>query len=1113
MGIKLMVEKTLKMKQWEEASKDLGAKDTVYVSETEGGVPVTKAEEITSKNRARLEPLKEFISAPFQFLGNIAVPGGAPFGKDNPLIADQASLDARAAELENMKTYRNKRDKVASDIAMLIHDMNIKNPDPSQEEILGFENDINKYVTSMGLSQKDFASINPSTILLEDEFGFYSSTPNPYPAIETTQEMAAGIYGGLKGYKYGSLGVDAFGNVFKYGMKGASDRFKKGRARMLRTKNVPGPWWAKALGVIAGGSVGVGIADYGYETELDILNKAGQAKNWLELSDNKMTQAIGNLIPEALTFGPTGINRPEQKERLTGALKDMAVDAAFTSAFFGIRPVYYGLRQFTGGQVFKMFKPRAGAGVATGQDILAAEQRLLTSGKFNDFYRVNQGLIDETDPAVQKFIAASIKPEQEVALHIPMVGKGLTSILRSPLFNFMRPIDLKMPLNTTADVLPPLNKVPGTFIQRSDVGSPLLAGGVKMFGRAPVLGGGIYQNKAQQMDSYMDLGESIIQKLTFAPLINVTEHGVKIKDLGHRAARGFRDAAYKKQMNLLDTARRYGAVVDDSTFVNAAKKMYDRGLRQRQIVPGDTSRGYGTPENIRIKKEIPEPFMDFLERQVLAPGKAGARDIEMYYGLRQQMDQLYKKWMKNSDGESQADILNLYKAWEADIGKLSKSGISDVERLWADYETFVSNGMLMFGTKAGKAMTGGVERLGMTINQVDTKRQANNLFNTVVDMAKADPATAAQNLVTMKNIVGDKAYYEGLGIYLNQAFNNSIVTKEGAELFDGAAFKRALGLGKDNPLADLFKKALPGPQVSKLVVRDQRTGIIHEFDDANFNEGLRMVNVEFAEGITERQLRQLPTQKDLADFATLMEAAAKNGIPEISTFMARRAVMGGIRSGISAALPTSALGIKAKTYGGLGALGAATGWVVPAALAFGVRYMGKIMTNPVTLNVYKNILDSTLPEQTLLSNFARIVRLMPEEWKEFDRELAEVENDQRYREEVGKNVAQPLTLYEQMKDAAGQIGDAGKDILDKTKGLDSPALDLINRIKQPAPAESIFADEAAAFDSSSVGSSILNNPIMNPSAAASLYEGDLDQALANQAAPRMAAKGGIISLV
>ena len=103
-----------------------------------------------------------------------------------------------------------------------------------------------------------------------------------------------------------------------------------------------------------------------------------------------------------------------------------------------------------------------------------------------------------------------------------------------------------------------------------------------------------------------------------------------------------------------------------------------------------------------------------------------------------------------------------------------------------------------------------------------------------------------------------------------------------------------------------------------------------------------------------------------------------------------------------------------------------------------------------------------------------------------------------------------------MKDAASQITETGGNILDKTKGLgygtESPALDILDKIKEPAPAESIFADDAA-FDSSSVGSSILNNTIMNPAAAASLYEGDLDQALANRAAPRMAARGGITSLV
>jgi len=1111
-----VVEKTLKMKEWEKASEGLGAADTEIVSVSEQGVPQTKAEEIISSGRKAQEPIYEAMRAPFQKLGNILLPG-QPFGKDNPWIATQEQLDARASQLENLKNYRAKRDKVSGDVAMLIHDAVKQSPDMSDEKALELQQDINSYIASMGLSQKDFISANPRTLLLEDEFGLYSSTPNPYPGIERAQEIGAGIFGSLKGYKYGKLGIDAFGDTFKYGQKGARDRFKKGRARLLKTGRIPGPWWAKALGAIAGGAVGVGIADYGYEAELDMLNRAGRAKNWLELSDNQMNNVLGEMIPEALTFGPQGINRPSQKERLVGATKDAAVDAAFTSVFFGLRPAYYGLRKFIGGDVFRMFKPRAGRGVATGEEILAAEQRLYSSGKFTDFQRVQHELIDETDPAITKFIAATARPaEQESTLHLPffMFPKTITHLLRSPLFNFMRPVDLQMPLNKFEDIIPPLAKGPGTNVQRADVGSPLLAGGTKMFGRAPVLGGGIYNNKAQQMDAYMDLGESIIQKLTFAPLVNVTEHGVKVSDLGHQAARGFINAANLKQQALLDAARTYGAVVDDTNFVNMAKRIYEKGLAQRQIAPGDAKYGRET-EAIAIRKEVPEALMDFLERQVIKPGVAGARTIEMYYGLRSQMDELYKKWLKNADGESQGDIINLYKAWETDIGNLTKSGIPEVERLWNDYEKFVSNGMLMFGTKAGKAMTGGVERVGMAINQVDPDRQATSLFNTVVDMAKADPATAAQNLTTMRNIVGDKAYYEGLGIYLNKAFNESIISKEGAELFDGAAFKKALGLGKDNPLSGLFKKALPGPQVSKLVVKDQRTGIIHEFDNLNFDEGLKRVNYEFAEGITERQLRQLPTQKDLADFATIMEAAAKNGIPEISTFMARRAVMGGIRSGIASALPTSALGLRAKTIAAGGALGATTSWLVPAALAFGVRYMGKIMTNPVTLNVYKNILDSTLPEQALLANFTRMVRLMPEEWKEFDRELAEIENAQRYRETVGQNVAQPLTTFEQFKDAAGKAVEQGGDFIKENwrKGtIHDPAVNPL--IPQGVDAPATYADELPdAYDSSSVGSSIMNNPIMNPAAAASLYEGDLDQALANQVAPRMAAKGGIISLV
>jgi len=1111
-----MVNKNYQVKEFEESASKLGAKDKEFVSVTEGGVPQTKPEEISSKVRKFYQPAVQLAAAPFQALGNALIPGGAPFGKDNPMINSQKDRDARAAELASMKTYREKRDMVRDNVVNIIHTAKQKNPNMGSEMAADLDRDINSYIKSMGLSAKDFNSVTPNTLLLEDDFGFYTSSPNPYPAIELTQEAIGGTTGGLMGFKYGGVGMDAFGEKFKYGMKGYQDRFKKGLARAaMRGVKTPGPWWAKALGAISGGAVGVGLSDYGYEMQLDLLNKAGTAKKTLQMSDNQIKNLIGDMIPEVATFGPTGINRPDQTERIKSATKDAIIDGAVSSVFFGVRPAYYGLRKFIGGKGFGMFKPRAGSGVTTGTEILAAEQRLYNSGKFNKFTKTKAAANDlGVDDETKLFVEASLNPAaQDITMHFPLVGKTITRLMRSPVFNFLSPSDLKTPLNKFEDLTPKLDTTPGTNVQRSDVGSPILSGGVKMFGRAPVIGGAIYKNKAQQMDAYMDLGESIIQKLTFAPLINVAEHGTRISDLAHANARGFINAANLKQNALLDAARRYGAVVDDTGFVNMAKRVYEKGMAQRQIVPGDSN--FGRADNInQVPKVTPEPILNFLKTQVIDPSVGGARTIEMYYGLRQQMDELYKKWMKNSDGESQRDIQQLYKAWETDIGKLADSGIPEVAKLWNDYEKFVSNGMLMYGTKAGKAMTGGIERTGMIINQVDPDRQASSMFQSVVDIAKADPGNAAQALTTMRNIVGDKAYYEGLGIYLNKVFNESIISKEGAELFDGAAFKKALGLGKDNPLSDLFKKALPGPQVSKLVVRDQRTGVIQEFDKEGFNEGLRMANVEFAEGITGRQAAQLPTQRDLADFATVMEAAAKNGIPEISTFMARRAVMGGIRSGIASALPTSALGMKTKYIAGAGVFANFTGWITPAALAYGVRYMGGLMTSPPSMRAYKNMLDDTLPEQTRLANFVRLVRLRPGEWEEFDRELYEVENDQRYRQEVGKQVAPALNAVDRFKDAIGSVYEKGKGFAEDTMGTpgNSPFKKSMDAIKAPPtqPESNFFADEA---DMSSLGSSILQNPNMNSAAAASLYEGNLDQALANQAAPRMAARGGLISLI
>ena len=66
-----------------------------------------------------------------------------------------------------------------------------------------------------------------------------------------------------------------------------------------------------------------------------------------------------------------------------------------------------------------------------------------------------------------------------------------------------------------------------------------------------------------------------------------------------------------------------------------------------------------------------------------------------------------------------------------------------------------------------------------------------------------------------------------------------------------------------------------------------------------------------------------------------------------------------------------------------------------SAAAFLVNYGGKVLTNPVSHRVLKNMVDANLPETIRLANFARLVRMYPEEWMAFDQDLAELEMQQK----------------------------------------------------------------------------------------------------------------------
>ena len=76
-------------------------------------------------------------------------------------------------ELQNLKTYREKRDTVRDNVVNIIHRAKEKYPDMNQQQAAELDADIQAYIRSMGLSQKDFTTITPSTLLNEDEFGIH----------------------------------------------------------------------------------------------------------------------------------------------------------------------------------------------------------------------------------------------------------------------------------------------------------------------------------------------------------------------------------------------------------------------------------------------------------------------------------------------------------------------------------------------------------------------------------------------------------------------------------------------------------------------------------------------------------------------------------------------------------------------------------------------------------------------------------------------------------------------------------------------------------------------------------------------------------------------------
>jgi hypothetical protein len=346
---------------------------------------------------------------------------------------------------------------------------------------------------------------------------------------------------------------------------------------------------------------------------------------------------------------------------------------------------------------------------------------------------------------------------------------------------------------------------------------------------------------------------------------------------------------------------------------------------------------------------------------------------------------------------------------------------------------------------------------------------------------------------------------------------------EGA-FVDVDSFKKSLGLAdpgsnRFQTLAQAFKLASSSYKPGSKLPKWARTGSSDLIDAGANAETVRVL----ADGTRKSSVvARMPTATEYLEFTQILEKAFSGGVPDISTFIARRAQISGLRGAIRALTPGAKAGVSGTGAGAM--LGSSLMGTVMFSLI--ARQTGKILTNPVNMKAFQYLLNPNNPKNSIMAaRMAEVIGLnFKKDLDDLDRTLASVESEQLRKndfQDLKSNINPPLTQSEEMINKFQEQ----KEKINQQREF--------NKLREQSIPPTVVGANAAPTSPTStagspvVGSSIAGSNELNPAAAAALYSGNTDAALANQYAggafgnpnapvqqmPRMAAKGGIISLV
>ena len=771
-----------------------------------------------------------------------------------------------------------------------------------------------------------------------------------------------------------------------------------------------------------------------------------------------------DIMNQAGVFGEVGINRPDQKERMAQALNMGELDAKLTLTAAAFVPAVQGFRNLT----------RASLGAGK-NSMRMAELSQDLSKKF-----MKPG--EYSYPGLGKF---RITEDGDAILGIADISK----------FGGIRAVK-------------------------------------QVLGKFPIISGGITGNlrvKAQKLNLIMqNMNDAMGPYMTYAKLSEITKPAAFARASKYN---DHLDALRKEWMKVADS---YGdlVVIGGGTMdAKAVAKNYLLAF-ERRLGVGPDGKILPTPKSMPVRDYIENNFL--MQNDALSYSRVG--EI-----LTKEMPDLMKR--TGDDGLALQFVQDLKQALEKGMATSPKSAEVLVAKQAFD-EAF-ANGKLLFDTKVAKALgIEGMDMYGYRVKMLKNTDYADKLLDTAKFMESPE---AMKNFHT---IVGPDIFRAALRRHVDNAYKGALQPFKGQSeidsLFQGFvrgvddpraftpknvegsfvnvdAFKKALGLSdpgsnKFQTLAEAFKIASKTYKPGSKLPKWASTGSSELIDAGANAETVRIL----ADGSRKSSVvARMPTAEEYLQFTQVLEKAFAGGVPDISTFIARRAQISGLRGALRAFTPGAKAGVA-----GSGA-GAIAGTPLMSTVLFSLiaRQTGKILTNPVNMKAFQYVLNPNNARNSVA--FARAMEVIGLNFKkdldDLDRTLASVESEQLMKNDfqnLKQNVNPTNTIddttrqkFEQEREKINNIREQREFNRFREQSI-QPTVVGANNVTPTSP--------TSTAGSPVVGNSIASNATMNPAAAANLYAGNTDAALASQFGmptgttqqmPRMAAKGGIISLV